>query len=213
MANLSLYTLNVKTDNLSNNKADKATTLAGYGISDAALATHDHNTLYEAKNANIQTHITNTNNPHGITTLQIGAMATSHAANVITGLSTSGTLTTVSREDHKHTPDPRTLVVPGASGAASGFLYIPTERKLASVNILCKTQAGVDLMPTAATTFIINKVVSGTTIAVATITTTTAQTIYDVSPDATIEAGAYLYATFSGSNNGVYVANIITVWA
>jgi len=37
-----------------------------------AKINHNHDTVYEAKNSNIQTHISNTSNPHGVTKSQIG---------------------------------------------------------------------------------------------------------------------------------------------
>lgn len=37
-----------------------------------AKITHNHDTAYEAKNSNIQSHISNTSNPHGTTSSQVG---------------------------------------------------------------------------------------------------------------------------------------------
>lgn len=56
----------------------------------------------EPVNANIQAHIASTANPHGTTAAQVGAMATGHAANAITGFGASGAATTVARSDHTH---------------------------------------------------------------------------------------------------------------
>lgn len=50
----------------------KPTTLAGYGITDAASSTHDHSGVYEPANANIQSHISSTSNPHSVTKTQVG---------------------------------------------------------------------------------------------------------------------------------------------
>lgn len=44
---------------------------ADIGVSIAAQA-HNHNGTYEPANANIQSHITNTNNPHAVTKAQVG---------------------------------------------------------------------------------------------------------------------------------------------
>lgn len=55
--------------------------------------------------ANLSTltsHTGNSSNPHSTTAAQVGAMSTSHAANLIAGLGGSGTATTVSRSDHNH---------------------------------------------------------------------------------------------------------------
>lgn len=40
--------------------------------SDYSLATHNHDTDYEPKNSNIQSHISSTSNPHGVTKAQVG---------------------------------------------------------------------------------------------------------------------------------------------
>lgn len=37
-----------------------------------AKITHNHDTVYEAKNSNIQAHVSNTSNPHGTTASQVG---------------------------------------------------------------------------------------------------------------------------------------------
>lgn len=47
------------------------TTLAGYSINDAYTKT-EGDSRYESKNANIQSHIASTSNPHGVTKTQVG---------------------------------------------------------------------------------------------------------------------------------------------
>ncbi len=43
-----------------------------------ADAGHDHNTAYEPKNANLQSHVASKSNPHGVTVAQIGAATSGH---------------------------------------------------------------------------------------------------------------------------------------
>lgn len=109
--------------------------------------------------------------------------------------------------------DPKTLVIPGATDGASGAQLLTYARTLKEVKVLCRTTAFADAVPSAATTVLIKKVVSGVTTTIATISgITTATTTYDVNPDVTVESGAYVYAQISGSNNGVAVVNAVLVW-
>jgi hypothetical protein len=50
----------------------KPTTLSGYGITDAALSSHNHTGVYEPANANIQTHISDTNKHIDWTNASVG---------------------------------------------------------------------------------------------------------------------------------------------
>lgn len=89
----------------------------------------DISLLETANNANVvgavnelNDHANNTDNPHGVTAAQAGAMSTSHAANTITGLGTSGTSTVISRDDHAHTDvyqpnDPNMITWPSSISA------------------------------------------------------------------------------------------------
>ena len=65
-------------------KADDATTLAGYNITDAYTKTESDNT-FESKNANIQSHISSTANPHGVTAAQVGAYTTAQTDTLLNG--------------------------------------------------------------------------------------------------------------------------------
>ncbi|HWO57697.1 MAG TPA: tail fiber domain-containing protein [bacterium] len=80
------------------------------------------------------THINATNNPHATTAAQVGAMATSHPANAITGFGSSaqalgssqspGTATTVSRSDHRHPyPTPAQIGAANANGDVNNLFY------------------------------------------------------------------------------------------
>lgn len=50
---------------------------------------HNHDTAYEAKNANIQSHITSTFNPHGVTKSQVGLSNVDNTADVAKPISTA----------------------------------------------------------------------------------------------------------------------------
>lgn len=109
---------------------------------------------------------------------------------------------------------PRTLTIPGGVDYASGRLYLPDGGTLASIKIQTHGNTGANVTPSASTTILINKVVGTTHTTIATISAiTTATTTYDVSPDVAIEAGAFVYAKFSGSNNGVDVASVVLILA
>lgn len=78
----------------------------------------------------LTTHTGNTSNPHGTTASQVGAMATSHAANAITGFGTSGTATSVARSDHTHGASTLSGVVKtvnGTSPDANGAVTISAQ--------------------------------------------------------------------------------------
>jgi hypothetical protein len=72
---------------------------SGKKISDLALATHNHNEVYEPANANIQSHISSTVNPHNVTAGQVlpdqsgknGKFLTSNGATVSWGDPSAGT--------------------------------------------------------------------------------------------------------------------------
>ena len=75
-----LYTLanlgGVPTSRTVNNKAlssDITLTASDVG---ASASDHNHTGTYEPANANIQSHISSTNNPHGVTAGQVGRAAT-----------------------------------------------------------------------------------------------------------------------------------------
>ena len=107
--------------------------------------------------------------------------------------------------------DSKTLCIPGATDGASPAQYLPYSKKLKEVRLLFRDAKFASVTASASTTILVKKVVSGTTTTIATIAATV-DTIYDVSPDTTVEAGAYVYACFSGANNGVAVANVVLVW-
>lgn len=78
----------------------------------------------------LTTHTGDTSNPHGTTASQVGAMATSHAANAITGFGTSGTATSVARSDHTHGASTLSGVVKtvnGTSPDANGAVTISAQ--------------------------------------------------------------------------------------
>ena len=72
---------------------------SGNKISDLALANHNHNGVYEPANANIQSHITSTANPHNVTAFQVlpnqagqnGKFLTSNGTTVSWGDPSAGT--------------------------------------------------------------------------------------------------------------------------
>jgi hypothetical protein len=72
---------------------------SGKKISDLALATHNHNGVYEPVNANIQSHISSTGNPHNVTAGQVlpdqtgknGKFLTSNGTTVSWGDPAAGT--------------------------------------------------------------------------------------------------------------------------
>ncbi len=89
--------------------------LTAGGWASKSDTTHNHDTAYEAKNSNIQTHISSSANPHSTTAAQVGAMATSHAANAITGFGSSGSATSVARSDHNHDSSYQATLVSGTN--------------------------------------------------------------------------------------------------
>ena len=64
--------------------------------------THTHTGVYEPANANIQSHISATNNPHGTTALQVGAYTTAQVDTLLSGKSDT---------THNHTIDSLSNVV------------------------------------------------------------------------------------------------------
>ena len=109
--------------------------------------------------------------------------------------------------------EPTTLNIPGGSGYASSGKICGIARTLPTVNVKFRNNNGTAATPSAATTIIVSKTVSGTTTTVATISgLTVADTVYTLSTPATIEAGARITAAFSGSNNGVAFADVEMVW-
>lgn len=64
------------TDDTDNNKID-IDVVTGTDANSVAIGNHDHAGTYEPANANIQSHISATNNPHGVTASQIGALTSS----------------------------------------------------------------------------------------------------------------------------------------
>lgn len=171
---------------------EKPTTLLGYGITDAATATHNHNSSYEPKNTNIQTHIASTSNPHSVTAAQAGAMATSHAANSITGLGASGTATTVARSDHKHT-DCRTISLQDGTPPAKWY---SEEQKTLTKAVVDFTSA-----PTSAVTITMyNQVGTNTATTLATLSgLIAAYTVVDVT-DVTVPAQSRTWGECSAFN-------------
>jgi hypothetical protein len=75
-----LGTISFNNNELGNIKMSFLTELADHLRSVFAKANHNHNDNYEPKNANIQTHISSTSNPHGTTKSQVGlGNVTDHA--------------------------------------------------------------------------------------------------------------------------------------
>jgi hypothetical protein len=64
------------TDDTDNDKID-IDVVTGTDANSVAIGNHDHAGTYEPANANIQSHISATNNPHGVTAGQIGALTSS----------------------------------------------------------------------------------------------------------------------------------------
>lgn len=64
--------VNLATPEQLSSKADKATTLAGYGITDAATKTELDD---KADKTALNNHVVDKNNPHGVTAAQVGAVA------------------------------------------------------------------------------------------------------------------------------------------
>ncbi|MEA4834957.1 MAG: hypothetical protein VB133_07480 [Anaeromusa sp.] len=109
--------------------------------------------------------------------------------------------------------EPTTLNIPGGTGYASSGKICGVARTLPTVNVKFRNNDGTAATPSAATTIVVSKTVSGTTTTVATISgLTVADTVYSLGTAATIEAGARVTAAFSGSNNGVAFADIEFVW-
>ena len=109
--------------------------------------------------------------------------------------------------------EPTTLNIPGGTGYASSGKICGVARTLPTVNVKFRNNNGTAATPSAATTIVVSKTVSGTTTTVATISgLTVADTVYSLGSAATIEAGARVTAAFSGSNNGVAFADVEMVW-
>lgn len=64
------------TDDTDDDKID-IDIVTGTDANSVAIGNHDHAGTYEPANANIQSHISATNNPHGVTASQIGALTSS----------------------------------------------------------------------------------------------------------------------------------------
>ncbi|OGV50910.1 MAG: hypothetical protein A2X49_05725 [Lentisphaerae bacterium GWF2_52_8] len=64
-------------DNLAVFNTDGEIKDSGSKAADFATASHNHSGVYEPANANIQSHISSTSNPHSVTATQAGAVATS----------------------------------------------------------------------------------------------------------------------------------------
>lgn len=131
--------------------AGKASSVHTHAIGDTAVlqaaldgksaATHNHDAAYEAKNANIQSHIASVSNPHGVTAEQAGAAAASHThgvgdisggtANQIIGVNGAGTGkeyktisvgTAGSDVAVAHAANGITINIPDASATARGIV-------------------------------------------------------------------------------------------
>lgn len=61
---------------------DTATLIKNWANGRFSLLGHNHDSAYEAKNTNIQTHISATNNPHNVTKSQVGLSAVTNDAQI-----------------------------------------------------------------------------------------------------------------------------------
>lgn len=148
--------------------------------------------------------------PYLTTTLgNSGATAGTYAGRLSVTVSATGVITSIS----KIAEEPTTLNIPGGSGYASSGKICGVARTLPTVNVKFRNNDGTAATPSAATTIVVSKTVSGTTTTVATISgLTVADTVYSLGTAATIEAGARVTAAFSGLNNGVAFADVEMVW-
>lgn len=131
--------------NIATALGDAALLDVGTGAGDVAAGNHLHTGVYEAANVNIQTHIANISNPHGVTKAQVGLanvvdLNTSAAANITLAKIGSPTYSTLQQmQDVVHSTGRVTggAVTDGGSGtvnvAAGGGLIRATDSNVAQL--------------------------------------------------------------------------------
>lgn len=168
----------------------------------------------------LTTHTGNTSNPHGTTASQVDAMATSHAANAITGFGTSGTATSVARSDHTHGASTLSGVVKSVNGAspdANGAVTISAQAQAQAPGLVkadafspafVKTGAGTVSVKAGTSVVVAGTAVSFSTQTAITMPTLTAGTDYAiyVCTDGSIRAdSSWSYPTGYTTSNSLKI--------
>jgi len=92
--------------------------LDGLHAASFSLATHNHDSAYEPKNTNIQTHISNTTNPHSVTKTQVGLGNVDNTSDANKPISTATQTALNGKADTSHTHADATQGVSGFMSAA-----------------------------------------------------------------------------------------------
>lgn len=130
-----------------NKPVSTATSSALSGKSDT---NHNHDLTYEAKNANIQSHISSTSNPHSVTAAQAGAVPTSRTVNS-KALSANVTLTTADiadSTDKRYVTEAEKTKLSNTSGTNTGDQVIPTTEDIQDVvggMVASNTESGISV--------------------------------------------------------------------
>lgn len=97
---------------------DSATKDVGTGSGDVAAGNHNHSGVYEPADANIQSHISSTSNPHSVTATQVGLGNVDNYATASQGEAEAGTATNKFMTPER-TAQAIAALAPGGGGAST----------------------------------------------------------------------------------------------
>jgi hypothetical protein len=139
--NLAATTVQTALNELDSEKADAATTTTA--LAGKAATTHNHDLTYEAKNANIQTHIATTGNPHGLTKtdLSLGNVENTTDAGKPISTATQTALDGKAATAHNHTGVYKAAGADETANVAAASDTVAGKSELATI---AETSAGTD---------------------------------------------------------------------
>jgi len=129
---------------------------SGKKLADYSLATHNHSGVYEPADANIQSHLSSTSNPHSVTYSQVGAASSSHNhtgtyepanANIQSHISNTSNPHSVTKTQVGLSNVTNDAQIPlSQKGAASGVAELGSDGKIPSAQIPAIALADVNVV-------------------------------------------------------------------